>query len=326
MLSDVMQYFGLHCALDRVGYFETEQQAQLFKEIKPLLRSGRLVALSGTIGCGKTTTLQRLQSELASEKEILISRSLTVDKDRINLGTLMTALFYDLTTGKDLKLPKEPEQRERRLLALIQKSRRPVVLFVDEAHDLHSKTLVGLKRLIEVVRQNGGILSVILAGHPKLKNDLRRPALEEIGARASVFTIEGIKGHQQQYIKWLLSEWTHDKSQPEDLLTPEAIALLAEQLTTPLQIEHYLKLAFEEAYKAGEKPVGPDIIKTVLAAGLNDLEPHLIRHGYNAKVLADLLNVRTAEVRSFLHGQLPLGRTQDLRDQMLKIGIPVWSS
>lgn len=94
----------------------------------------------------------------------------------------MTALFYDLTTEKDVKLATQPEQRERKLLALIQKCRKPVALFVDEAHDLHSKTLVGLKRLIELVRQNGGMLSVVLAGHPKLKNDLRRPTLEEIGA------------------------------------------------------------------------------------------------------------------------------------------------
>jgi len=323
MLSDVMNYFGLHRALDHVGYFETEDQTHLFKELKPQIRQGRLIALSGVVGCGKTTTLQRLQSELASEKDIIISRSLAIDKDRVNLGTLMTALFYDLTTEKDVKPPTQPEQRERKLLALIQKCRNPVVLFVDEVHDLHNRTLVGIKRLMELVRHNGGILSVLLAGHPKLKNDLRRPALEEIGARASVFSLEGIRGHQQQYIKWLLSECIHDQYQPDDLVQEEAIAMLVDRLTTPLQIEHYLKLAFEEAYKAGTKPITADIIETILAVGLNDLEPRLIRHGYNTKVLANLLNVRTAEVSSFLHGQLPPGRTQDLRDEMLKIGIPL---
>ena len=293
------------------------------EKLLPLIRQGGLIAISGVVGCGKTTALQRLQLELASEKDILVSRSLTVEKDRISLGTLMTAMFADLKTEKDLKLPKETEQRERRLLALILKSRKPVALFIDEAHDLHSKTLVGLKRLIELVRHNSGTLCVVLAGHPKLKNDLRRPTLEEIGARASVFTLEGIQGHQYQYIKWLLSECIQDKLQPENLLTEEASAFLAERLITPLQVEHYLRLVFEEAYRVGLKPATPDIIKTVLAAGLNDLEPRLIRQGYDAKVLANLLNVRTAEVRSFLYGQLPPGRTQDLKDQMLKIGIPV---
>lgn len=195
MYFDVMHYFGLHRSFDHAGYFETEPQAQLFKELKPLLRQGRLVAVSGIVGCGKTSTLQRLQSNLAQDKDVIRSRSLTVEKERINLGTLMTALFYDLMTKKDGKPPTQPEQRELWMLALIQKCRKPFVLLVDEAHDLHSKTLVGLKRLIELVRYNGGILSVVLAGHPKLKNDLHRTALEEIGARTSAFVMEGIKGH-----------------------------------------------------------------------------------------------------------------------------------
>jgi hypothetical protein len=84
-----------------------------------------------------------------------------------------------------------------------------------------------------------------------------------------------------------------------------------------------LTLAFEQAYRLGVKPVTAEIIESVLAIGLDDLEPSLIRHGYNAKSLAELLNVRTTEVRSFLHGQLPPGRTQDMRDQMLRIGIPL---
>jgi O-acetylhomoserine/O-acetylserine sulfhydrylase-like pyridoxal-dependent enzyme len=99
--------------------------------------------------------------------------------------------------------------------------------------------------------------------------------------------------------------------------------LLVERLATPLQIEQYLTLAFEEAYSIGQKPVTAEVIENVLAQGLDDLEPRLTRHGYNAKVLAELLNVRPAEVRSFLHGQLPPGRTQDLRDQMLRVGIPL---
>ena len=153
----------------------------------------------------------------------------------------------------------------------------------------------------------------MLLGHPKLKNDLRRPSLEEIGARTNIFSLEGIRGHQVEYIKWLLGECIHDDYLPEDLITNEAIAFLAERLTTPLQIEHYLQRAFEDAYQAATKPITLDMAEAV-------------RHGYNAKVLAELLNIRVSEVNSFLHAQLPPGRTQDLRDQMLKIGIPLYAS
>lgn len=67
-----------------MGYFETEDQTNLFKELKLQIRQSRLIAITGVVGCGKTTALQRLQSELVSEKDIITSRSLAVDKDKVN--------------------------------------------------------------------------------------------------------------------------------------------------------------------------------------------------------------------------------------------------
>lgn len=323
MFSEVMEFFGLEQELDHLGFFATEAQTHLEQEISKMITQGRLIAISGIIGSGKTTFLQRLIANLAKAKEIIVSRSLVVESEKVSLSTLITALFYDLSPEKNCKVPSQAEKRERKLLELIKKCHRTVVLFVDDAHGLHHSTLVGLKRLIELVRYNGGKLTVVLAGHPKLKNDLRRPTLEEIGGRANVFVLEGIRGHQEQYLQWLLGKATKNKLKPTDLLIDDAISFLGEKLSTPLQIEQYLTLAFEQAYRLGQKPITPEIIETVLAVGLDDLEPSLIRHGYNAKALADLLNVRTTEVRSFLHGQLPPGRTQDIRDQMLKIGIPL---
>jgi type II secretory pathway predicted ATPase ExeA len=63
-----------------------------------------------------------------------------------------------------------------------------------------------LKRLMELVHNQGDRLSMVLAGHPKLQHDLWRPAMEEIGARAIVFILEGIKGYQHDYIVWLLEQ------------------------------------------------------------------------------------------------------------------------
>jgi type II secretory pathway predicted ATPase ExeA len=321
MLSDVMEYFGLNRAFDHVGYFETAQHSQLIKELKLAIRQGGLITMTGVVGSGKTTMLRQLQAELKREKEVILSTSLAVDKNRVNLGTLITALFFDLSTERDFKPPSQPEKRERKLVELMEKSRKPVVLLVDDAHDLHNQTLVGLKRLIELVQDRGRVLSILLSGHPKLKNDLRRPNLEEIGARTTTLVLEGIRGYQLQYIQWLISECSE---QPlENLVHEDAVALLSEKLMTPLQIAHYLKLAFEEAHQVGVKPVTSEVIEAVLSQGLNDLEPRLVRHGYNAKVLARLLNARPAEVRSFLHGRLPPGRTQELQDQMLGMGILV---
>jgi hypothetical protein len=109
-------------------------------------------ALSGIVGCGKTTMLRRIQEALSQDKEILTSKSLSLEKSQISLATLIMALFYDLATEKDFKIPTQPERQERALRDLIKKRQKPIALFIDDAHDLHSKTLIGLKRLIEVVR------------------------------------------------------------------------------------------------------------------------------------------------------------------------------
>ena len=56
---------------------------------------------------------------------------------------------------------------------------------------------------------------------------------------------------------------------------------------------------------------------------MDGLEPTLTPHGYNVKTLADLLNVRSTEIRAFLQGQLPPGRAQELQQQMMMAGIPL---
>jgi hypothetical protein len=57
--------------------------------------------------------------------------------------------------------------------------------------------------------------------------------------------------------------------------------------------------------------------KLWISWGLTNLE------GNGLKALSELLNVRAAEVRVLLHGQLPEERTAELKQQILKTGIPL---
>jgi type II secretory pathway predicted ATPase ExeA len=323
MLSDVRSYYGFLRDFSQAGYFETGQSQQIVQELSYQIKAGKLVTVSGIVGCGKTTMLRRIQDTLAQDKEILVSKSLSVDKSQLSLPVLISALFYDLATEKDFKIPTQPERRERVLRDLIRKRQKPIALFIDDAHDLHAKTLIGLKRLIEVVRDGGGTLSVVLAGHPKLKNDLRRPTMEEIGSRAAVFDMEGFSGEKLNYLKWLLNQCLSPKAKTDAVLTDEAMVFLSDRLTTPLQFETYLTRSFEEGYKVGQKPVTVEVIESVLAKDLDELEPRLTRQGYNAKVLAEVLNAKPREIRALLRGQLAPGRTQELQHEMLAVGIPL---
>jgi type II secretory pathway predicted ATPase ExeA len=60
-----------------------------------------LVALTGIIGCGKTTTLRKLFEVLLKEDKILVSKSLSVDKNRALLNYDMNR--YGMGTSLNLR-------------------------------------------------------------------------------------------------------------------------------------------------------------------------------------------------------------------------------
>lgn len=197
------------------------------------------------------------------------------------------------------------------------------MLLVDESHDLHPKTLVGLKRLMEVVADSGGTLAIVLAGHPKLRNDLRRPTMEEIGSRSALFVHDGIGKDRRAYIGWLLGACAIKGVPVSAMIEEAAIGLLADRLRTPLQIEQHLNLAFDHGFRSGVKPITAEVVETVLSRQLDELEPRLTRHGYNVKSLATQFHTKPTEIRQFLRGALNEQRTHELTEQMRAAGLPL---
>jgi type II secretory pathway predicted ATPase ExeA len=319
---ETMKYYGLTKELDKADYFETDCYQSMLTNIKHAVRTGGIIAITGIVGVGKTVTLRRIQQAIKTEDKVLISRSLA-DKRYVTINTLYTALFADLVTKKDFKLPTQAEKRERKLQVLIKELNKPIALFIDEAHDLHPRTLISLKHLIETVQDVNGILSIIIVGHPKLANDLRNPALEEIGARAKLFELSSLGMNSPKFIEWIISNCSTEKIKPHDILTQETIELLAERLITPLQITYYLTRILERGFNTAKKPIDTETAELVLAPDLKALEPNLARQGYNLSVLCDYLGARRKEVRAYFRGQLPPSRCEELNKEIYKLGIVV---
>lgn len=321
MYGEMMHYYGLSKDLDKAEFFETEAFKKTLLSLETAIHSGGIIALTGIVGIGKTAALRRMQASLKKANNVIVSKARATDKRRVNINTLFTALFSDLPTSKDFKIPTQTEKRERKLQELICKINKPIVQFIDEAHDLHWRTLIGLKHMVETVEDAKGILTIIVVGHPKLGNELRRPAMEEVGARAKVFNLEGLGQEKQHYIEWVLDKCSKVKTNPHDIVARDAIELLAERLISPLQITHYLSLALAKGLTTGTKPVDCEIIEAVLSPDLNTLEPKLAREGYGIAVLCELLNARRSEVRAYLRGQLSAGKTEEFNKEIHKLGI-----
>jgi hypothetical protein len=172
------------------------------------------------------------------------------------------------------------------------------------------------------VTEGGGQLSIVLVGHPKLKNDLRRPKMEEVGDRTTVFEFGGLRDRQRDYIDWVLKSSLEDGVAQDDVLTDEAATLLAAKLKTPLQIGQHLVRAFEAGYEIGAKPVDAAMVEAVLSRQLDDLEPQLTRNGYDVRSLVEQFDAKPSEIRRLLRGDLDAARTVELMDEMRAAGLP----
>jgi type II secretory pathway predicted ATPase ExeA len=278
-------------------------------------------ALTAVIGSGKTILSRRLRIDLEREGRVIVSRSLSVDKAKITVPLLIAALFYDLSPEKAVvTISSQSERRERDLQELFRRAKKPLALFIDDAHELHPKTLVALKRLIELVTEGGRQLSIVLIGHPKLKNDLRRPKMEEIGDRTTVFEFGGLRDRQRDYIDWVLKASLDEYVMPTDVVTEEAATILAAKLKTPLQIGQHLVRAFEAGFEIGAKPIDASVIEATLSRQLNDLEPQLTRNGYDVRSLVEQFDAEPSEIRQLLRGDLDPGRSRNL---WTKCALPV---
>jgi type II secretory pathway predicted ATPase ExeA len=112
------------------------------------------------VGSGKTVFLGRIQDQLRQEGQIEVAESLTFDVPRVNLDTLKLALYDDLATDKDGDLPSKTDKSERAFMNVMRRCQKPIVLFVDDGHDVHGQTLRGLKPLIEKTSRRGARLTI----------------------------------------------------------------------------------------------------------------------------------------------------------------------
>ncbi len=100
MLTEVMRYYRLVRPPVEVGFFDTERHAQVSRDIRAAILGGRLVAVTAVIGSGKTVLSRRLRADLEREGRVIVSRSLAIEKAKITVPLLISALFYDLAPDR----------------------------------------------------------------------------------------------------------------------------------------------------------------------------------------------------------------------------------
>ena len=138
---------------------ETADARRIATRIRGAVRTRGMLAIAGPRGSGKTRAVWQALDAL----DVEIVEPLRLDRARLHLGDLQAAMVRDLTG--DTERPRHSaEARAGQVRRLLHAAARPVVLVIDEAHDLHHATIRGLKRLRELGARRRPVLTVLLVG------------------------------------------------------------------------------------------------------------------------------------------------------------------
>lgn len=219
-----------------------------------------LTVVTGEIGVGKTTLLQKLLASV--DPDIRIGLISNAQGER---GDLLRWVLYalDIRAEPDADYVTMFQQFQDFVITEYAQGRY-VVLVIDEAQNLSIETLEELRMLTNINANKDELLQLILVGQPELRRMIQNPRLEQFAQRiAAAYHLERLdEKATRSYIRHRLQ---HVDGSGEEF-TEAAIALVyAETRGTPRLINKLCDLALVYAASAEERIVDVPIIEEILA-------------------------------------------------------------
>lgn len=153
---------------------EGHSRAKSYMDYTVWNRDG-FVVITGEIGSGKTTLIQKLISEL--EENVLVAKIFQTQLDEVEfLQAVLVEFGLNPFNAKKVELI---DMLNTFLIDQFHKEKQ-LVLVVDDAHNLNSKVLEEIRMLSGLETQKEKLLHVILVGQPQLNEMLESPELEQL--------------------------------------------------------------------------------------------------------------------------------------------------
>ncbi len=176
--------------------------------------------ITGEVGCGKTTLINRLLDEVGPELRVGL-----INFTHNNFGEM--AEWIMMAYGLEYKGKTQVELYDDFVQFLIREyaAGHPVVLIVDEAQNLGVKGLEEVRMLSNVNAQKDYLLHLILVGQPELHDLLKKHELRQLTQRVSVaYNLEPFSfGDVAAYIAHRMKVAGGDPA----VFAPEAVRLIA---------------------------------------------------------------------------------------------------
>jgi len=159
--------------------FLSKQHARALAYIESTLWfTDGFVVITGEIGCGKTTLIEKFASELDDTVTVARMSQTQVTPVQFLQGLLSQFGYRPFKMGKAELI----DTIDRHLEDLLSKGHK-VLIIIDEAQNLDRSVLEEIRLLSGVGGGREKVLSIILAGQPELNDTLDAPDFEQLAQR-----------------------------------------------------------------------------------------------------------------------------------------------
>jgi general secretion pathway protein A len=200
------------------------------------------VVITGDIGCGKTTLIQKLLSELDGES-VLVAKIFQTQLDEVEF--LQAVLVEDMLNSFLVESFAQDKQ---------------LVLVVDDAHNLSMKALEEIRMLSGLETQKEKILHVILVGQPPLNDLIEAPEMEQLLQRVRLrFHLKPLT--EQDTSDYISHRLKVAGTEREDIFAPETIPIIFKYTGgTPRLINTLCDTAMICAYADTLDHITPEVV------------------------------------------------------------------
>ena len=258
-----------------------------------VMESKGFVVMTGEIGSGKTTLLNLFLNEIPEEYQVgLINQ------------TFVTPVQFLRKTCREFELDIDTNDKESMvekihefLLENYAKGKR-VILIIDEAQNLSTKTLEELRMLSNLESEKDHLIQIILVGQPELKYKLKKKQLEQFVQRVTVHShIDALSPQEvKSYIQYRLKVAGAKRANIFTDGAIEEIAKVSKGIPRMINIicDASLVYAFADNKDFINKNIVDDVVRERAAGGLflEDSEPKKVQAASN-----DVPDIRTLQPR-----------------------------
>lgn len=257
-----LEYYGLTEApfrltpdADFLFMSRAHARAKAYMDYTVLSRDG-FVVVTGEIGAGKTTLINKLVAELPDD--VLVAKIFQTQLNEIEfLQAVLTELDIEkFGTGKVELL----NQINDFLIEMYRQNRR-VLLIIDEAQNLSDKVLEEVRLLSGLETKKDKLVSIILAGQPELAQVVDSPRFEQLAQRVRLrFHLGALSLEEtKEYIRHRLSVAGISE---RELFTEDAFPVIFEYTGgIPRLVNSMCDMALLTAYVDERQVVDEDVIR-----------------------------------------------------------------